>query len=142
MAKKEVKAKLKFLIMGGNATPGQKIGPALGQHGVNIGDFVSQFNERTQDRRGELVPTILTIYEDRSFIMEFTESPVSFLVKKAAGIQKGSGTPNTETVGSITKDQVEEIAKKKMEDFNTRKLDSAMKIVEGTAKSLGVEVKG
>ncbi len=138
---KIVKAKLKFEIEGGNASPGQKIGPALGQHGINIGEFVSKFNEKTQDRRGELVPVILTVYEDRSISMEFKKPPVSWMVKKAANVKKGAATPNTETVGSITKKQVEEIAKKKMEDLNTRKLDSAMNIVAGTAKSLGIKVK-
>jgi large subunit ribosomal protein L11 len=139
MAKK-VKAQIKFLIEGGNATPGQKIGPALGQQGVNIGEFVSKFNEKTADRRGQLVPVILTVYEDRTFIMAFKQSPVSFLITKAIGIKKGSATPNTSKVGKLTKAQVKEIAQQKLADLNTRKIDSAMRIVAGTAKSMGVDV--
>lgn len=138
---KPIKAKMKFLIEGGNAVPGQKLGPSLGQHGVNIGEFVSKFNEKTQDRRGELVPVILTVFEDRSFAMEFKAPPVSFLITKALGIKKGAATPNTQKVGKLTRKQVEEIAQKKLSDFNTRNLDSAMKIVAGTAKSMGVEVE-
>jgi large subunit ribosomal protein L11 len=138
MAKKAT-AKMKFEIMGGNASPGQKLGPALGQHGVSIGDFVAQFNEKTQDRRGEIVPVILTVYEDRSFSMTFMEPPVAYLISQATGVKKGSSNPNTDKVGKISKKQIEEIAKRKMPDLNTRKLDSAMKIVAGTAKSMGIE---
>lgn len=138
---KQIKAQLKFEIEGGNATPGQKIGPALGQHGVNIGEFVSKFNEQTADRRGELVPCILTVYDDRSISLSFKQPPVAFLVKKATGIKKGSANPNLDKVGKISKAQIEEIAKKKMEDLNTRKLESAMAIVAGTAKSMGIEVE-
>lgn len=130
---------MKFEIMGGNASPGQKLGPALGQHGVSIGDFVAQFNEKTQDRRGEIVPVILTVYEDRSFSMTFMEPPVAYLISQATGVKKGSSNPNTDKVGKISKKQIEEIAKRKMPDLNTRKLDSAMKIVAGTAKSMGIE---
>lgn len=138
--KKQLKAKIKFVIEGGNATPGQKIGPALGQHGVNIGEFVSKFNEKTQDRRGQMVPVILSVFDDRSISMEFKQSPTSFLVGKAINLKKGSGNANLNKVGKINRKQVEEIAKVKMVDFNTRKLESAMRIVEGTAKSMGVEV--
>ncbi len=141
MAKKE-KAQVKFEIEGGNATPGQKIGPALGQHGVNIGEFVSRFNEQTQDRRGQLVPVILHVYEDRTFSLEFKQSPASYLVAKAANISKGSASSNLVKVGKINKKQVEEIAKQKLPDLNTNKLASAMKIIAGTAKSMGVEVEG
>lgn len=140
MAKK-IKVQLKFEIEGGNATPGQKLGPALGQHGINIGEFVSKFNEKTQDRRGELVPVILKVYEDRSMEMEFKEPPSSFLIAKAAGIQKGSGNPNLDKVGTIGKKQITEIAKRKMADMNTRKLDSAVNIIAGTAKSMGLTVE-
>jgi large subunit ribosomal protein L11 len=141
MAKKQIKVKMKFVIEGGNATPGQKLGPALGQHGINIGEFVSKFNEKTQDRRGELVPVILTVYEDRSMDMQFFQPPVSFLISKAIGLKKGSATPNTEKVGKISKAQIAEIAEKKMPDFNTRNLEAAMKIVAGTAKNMGLEVE-
>lgn len=138
---KPIKAQMKFLIEGGNAVPGQKLGPSLGQHGVNIGEFVSKFNEKTQDRRGELVPVVLTVFEDRTFAMEFKAPPVSFLITKVLGIKKGSATPNTQKVGKLTRKQVEEIAQKKLSDFNTRNIKSAMKIVAGTARSMGVEVE-
>lgn len=132
---------MKFLIEGGNAVPGQKLGPSLGQHGVSIGEFVSKFNEKTQDRRGELVPVILTVYEDRTFAMDFKAPPVSFLITKALGLKKGSSTPNTEKVGKLSRKQAEEIAQKKLTDFNTRNLKAATKIIAGTAKSMGVEVE-
>jgi large subunit ribosomal protein L11 len=141
-SKKPIKAVLKFEIEGGNATPGQKLGPALGQHGINIGEFVSKFNEQTQERRGELVPVIMTLYDDRSFSLEFKEPPVSFLIKQAIKLKKGSATPNKEKVGQITKAQIKQIAERKMPDLNTRKLDSAMNIVAGTAVSMGLEVQG
>ncbi len=137
---KAIKAKIKFVIEGGNAVPGQKIGPALGQHGVNIGEFVSRFNEQTKDRRGDLVPVILTVYEDRTFILNYKKAPVAFMVLKAAGLKKGSATSNTKKVGKISKAQVMEIAKQKLEDLNTRNLDSAARTVAGSAKSLGIEV--
>lgn len=137
---KKLKAQVKFVIEGGNATPGQKIGPALGQHGVNIGEFVSKFNEQTQDRRGQLVPVILSVFDDRTFKLEFKQSPASFLIGKAAGVKQGSGTPNLKKVGKISRKQLEEIAKVKMEDFNTRKLSSAVNILAGSAKSMGIEV--
>lgn len=139
---KPIKAKVKFVIEGGNAVPGQKIGPALGQHGVNIGEFVSRFNEQTKDRRGEMVPVILNVYEDRTFSLEFKQAPMSFLVAKAAGVPKGSGTANTVKVGKISMAQATEIAKKKMPDLNTRKLESAIRTVTGTAKSMGIDVIG
>lgn len=138
---KEVKVKIKFEIEGGNAVPGQKLGPALGQHGINIGEFVSKFNEATQDRRGELVPVVLTVFEDRSMKMDFSQPPVSFLIKKSLGLKKGSAKANLEKVGKISKKQVEEIAQRKLPDFNTNNLKSAMKIVAGTAKSMGLEVE-
>lgn len=137
---KLVKAKIKMQIEGGNAVPGQKIGPVLGQQGVNIGDFISKFNAATQDRRGQLVPVILTVYEDRTFSMEFKQPPVSFLIKKAISLGKGSATANLTKVGKISQRQVTEIAKQKLPDLNTNKLESAENSVRGTAKSMGVEV--
>lgn len=132
---------MKLIIDAGKATPAPPIGPALGQHGVNIGDFVNQFNDKTKDKMGNKIPVILTIYEDRSFSMEFKEPPVADLIQKATGVKKGSGTPNTTKVGKLTRAQAEEIAKAKMPDLNTLKLDSAIKIVQGTAKSMGLEVE-
>ncbi|MFW5702426.1 MAG: 50S ribosomal protein L11 [Candidatus Dojkabacteria bacterium] len=140
-SKKKVKARLKFVIEGGNATPGQQLGPALGQHGINIGEFVNNFNQQTQDRRGELVPVILNLYEDRSMDMTFFQPPVSFLIQKEVGLKKGSATPNTQKVGKITKAQLKKIAERKLPDLNTNNLDSAVKIVAGTAKSMGLEVE-
>ncbi len=140
MANKPVKVKMKLIIDAGKATPAPPIGPALGQHGVNIGDFVNQFNEKTRDKMGSQIPVILTVYEDRSFSMEFKEPPVADMIRKAISLKKGSATPNTAKVGKLSKAQAEEIAKAKMPDFNTKKLDSAVKIVQGTAKSLGIEV--
>lgn len=138
---KPVKVEMKLQIEAGKATPAPPIGPALSQHGVNIQEFCTRFNDMTRDKMGDVVPCILTVFDDRTFKIELKTSPVAFLIKKAIGLKKGSDTPNIKKVGTITKAQVEEIAKMKMEDLNTKNLDSAMKIVEGTAKSLGVEVK-
>ncbi len=141
MANKPVKTKMKLIIEAGKATPAPPIGPALGQHGVNIGDFVNQYNEKTRDKMGTQIPVILTIYEDRSFSMEFKEPPVADLIRKATGIKKGSETPNLKKIGKLTKAQAQEIAKTKMPDLNTNKLESATKIVQGTARSMGIEVE-
>lgn len=138
---KPVKTVMKMIIDAGKATPAPPIGPALGQHGVNIGDFVNQFNEKTRDKMGNKIPVILTIYEDRSFSMEFKEPPVADLISKAIGLKKGSETPNTKKVGKLSKAQAKEIAEAKMPDLNTNKLESAIKIVQGTAKSMGLEVE-
>ncbi|MBD3279958.1 50S ribosomal protein L11 [Candidatus Dojkabacteria bacterium] len=138
---KPVKTQMKLIIDAGKATPAPPIGPALGQHGVNIGDFVNQFNEKTRDKMGSKIPVILTIYEDRSFSMEFKEPPVADMIQQTTGVKKGSATPNTTKVGKLTKEQAKEIAEKKMPDLNTNKLDSAIKIVQGTAKSMGLEVE-
>jgi large subunit ribosomal protein L11 len=138
---KAVKVKMKFTIEGGKAVPGQKLGPALGQHGVPIGDFVNRFNEMTKDQMGYLVPCILTVYEDRTFDITLKQPTVSNLISKAINLKKGSDAPNKKKVGTITKAQIEEIAQRKMPDLNTTKLDSAMRIVEGTAKSMGLEIK-
>jgi large subunit ribosomal protein L11 len=137
---KKVKAVLKLAIEAGRATPAPPIGPALGQHGVNIQEFVTQYNDKTRDKMGDVIPCILTIFEDRSFKIELKTPPVASLLLKAAGIKKGSGKPNLNKVGKVKRSAVKEIAEKKMADLNTTKLDAAMRIVEGSAKSLGLEV--
>ena len=140
MAKKIV-TQIKIQAPGGGATPAPPIGPALGQHGLNIADFVKRFNAETQDRRGEIVPAIISVYEDRTFDFITKVAPASELIKKAAGIPKGSGKPLTEKVGKITKAQLREIAEKKMPDLNTKDIDAAMKIIAGTARQMGVDIK-
>ncbi|HMB17430.1 MAG TPA: 50S ribosomal protein L11 [Candidatus Paceibacterota bacterium] len=140
MAKK-IKTTLKLQIHAGQATPAPPIGPALGQHGINIGDFVSRFNEETKDMNGELIPVEITVYEDRSFDLEFKTPPASFLLKKAAGIEKGSGEPNKNKVGTVTRDDLEKIAERKMEDLNADDMDAAVKIIGGTARNMGIEVE-
>lgn len=140
MAKK-ILTVMKVQAMGGAATPAPPLGPALSQHGVNIAQFVNDFNNATQDRRGEVVPAVLTIYEDRSFSFELKTAPTAELIKKAAGIKKGSGKPNTEKIGSITKAQLAEIAEAKLPDLNTDDVEMAMNIVAGTCRQMGVEIK-
>jgi large subunit ribosomal protein L11 len=140
MAKKVLK-KLKLQIPGGKAVPGQALGPALGGAGINIGEFVKRFNDETKTRVGETVPTIIEVYEDRSYKMFYKTEPASQMILKAMGKEKGSGKPNTAKIGSITKAQVKTIAEKKMPDLNAASLEAAMKIVEGTARSMGVDVK-
>lgn len=139
MAEKKVKAVIKLQIPAGQATPAPPVGPALGQHGVNIMEFCKAFNADTKGKEGTL-PVILTVYEDRSFVYKIKTPLTAELIKKAVNIVKGSGVPNREKVGKITKKQIEEIAKIKMPDLNTRDLQSAVKIVEGTARSMGVEI--
>lgn len=139
MAKKLV-TQVKLQIPGGAATPAPPVGPALGQHGLNIADFVKRFNDATQARRGETVPVIINVYEDRTFDFVMKVAPASGLIAKAAGIEKGSGKPLTEKVGKITKAQLREIAEKKMPDLNTSDIDAAMKIIAGTARQMGVDV--
>lgn len=141
MAKK-INAQIKLQIVGGAANPAPPVGPALGQHGVNIQGFCKEFNDKTQDRKGEVVPVIINVYEDRSFTFIMKVAPVSELIKKAANIKKGSGVPNKDKVGKITKKQVREIAEKKMSDLNTSTVEGAMKMVEGTARQMGVTVEG
>lgn len=139
MAKK-VKALIKVQVMGGKATPAPPLGPALGQHGMNIAEFCQKINAATQDRLGEVVPAIITLYEDRTYTFILKTPPVSELIKKAAKIPKGSAKPLTEKVGKITKAQVREIAEKKMPDLNCSAIESAMRQVEGTARNMGVDV--
>jgi len=137
---KQVAVKIKLQAQGGQATPAPPIGPALGQHGVNIGQFVSQFNERTKDLNGTIVPVVISVYVDKSFTFEVKSPPAAVLIKQAAEIAKGSGVPNKEKVGKITTEQVRKIAQAKFKDLNAYDLDQAQKIIEGTARSMGVEV--
>ena len=139
MAKKII-ASIKLQVKGGQANPSPPIGPALGQHGVNIAEFCKAFNARTQDQQGTVIPVVITIYADRSFSFITKTPPASVLLKQAAQIAKGSGEPNREKVGEVTRKQVEEIAKLKFEDLNAYDLESAVKIIEGTAESMGVMV--
>lgn len=137
---KEVVAKIKLQAPGGKATPAPPIGPALGQNGVNIGQFVSQFNERTKDLNGTIVPVVITVFKDKSFTFEVKSPPAAVLLKQAAEIAKGSGIPNKEKVGTVTAEQVRKIAETKFKDLNAYDLDQAEKIIRGTARSMGVDV--
>lgn len=137
---KEVLVKIKLQASGGKATPAPPIGPALGQHGINIGQFVSQFNERTKDMNGTTVPVVISLYADKSFTFEVKSPPAAVLLKQAAEVAKGSGVPNKEKVGKVTPEQVRKIAETKFEDLNAFDLDQAVKIIEGTARSMGIEV--
>jgi len=137
---KEIAVKIKLQAPGGQATPAPPIGPALGQHGVNIGQFVSQFNERTRDLNGTTVPVVISVFADKSFTFEVKSPPAAVLIKQAAEIAKGSGVPNRETVGTVTAEQVRKIAETKFADLNAYDLDQAEKIIRGTARSMGVEV--
>ena len=139
---KPVKASLKLQIQAGKATPAPPVGPALGQHGVNIGLFVNQFNEMTKDKGTDIIPVEITIYEDRSFEFKLKTPPASDLLRKAAGIEKGSNEPNKKKVGKITKKQLREIAEKKLGDLNTNDIEAAEKIIAGTAKNMGIEITG
>ena len=138
---KPIKTILKLEIPAGQATPAPPIGPALGQHGVNIALFCQQFNEATKDMAGDIIPAEITIYEDRSFDFILKTPPVSALLKKAAGIEKGSGTTPKIKVGTVSKEEIKKIAERKMPDLNTDDLEAAIKMVEGTAKSMGIEIK-
>ncbi len=141
MAKKVV-AIVKLQCPAGAANPSPPVGPALGQHGVNIMEFCKAFNARTQDKQGLIIPSVITIYADRSFTFELKTPPAAVLLKRAAKIAKGSGEPNREKVGKVTKAQVQEIAKLKDPDLNAHEVGQAMKIIEGTARSMGIEVEG
>ncbi len=137
---KEVVAKIKLQAPGGQATPAPPIGPALGQHGVNIGQFVSQFNERTKELNGTIVPVVITLYKDKSFTFEVKSPPAAVLLKQAAELAKGSGVPNKEKVGKITSEQLRKIAETKFKDLNAYDLDRAERIIAGTARSMGIEI--
>ena len=139
---KQVSSKFKLQAKGGQATPAPPIGPALGQHGVNPGQFISQFNERTSDLNGKVVTVEITVYQDRSFEFEVKSPPAAVLLKEAAGIDKGSGTTGKETAGSVSDEQVEAIAQQKLNDLNAGSLEAAKRMVAGTARSIGVEVTG
>lgn len=138
---KEVLTQVKLQIPGGKATPAPPVGPALGQHGVKIQEFCAKFNEVTKDRDGEVTPVVVTIFKDRSFTFILKTPPASVLLLRAAGLEKGSGTPKTVKVGTVTKAQVRGIAEQKMEDVNAADLDAAAKIIEGTARSMGIKVE-
>jgi len=137
---KQVKTVVKANLVGGSATPAPPLGPLLGQHGVAIMDFVKAYNDATADKRGEVVPAIITIYEDRSFDFELRLAPVSDMIKKELKLKKGSGATPKDTVGTLSKDQVKKIAEAKLNDLNTDNVEAAMKIVEGTARSMGVKI--
>ena len=140
--KKKIAAVVKVQLNAGAATPAPPVGTALGPHGVNIMDFCKQYNAATESQRGNVIPVEITIYEDRSFTFVTKTPPAPEMIKKAAGLQKGSAVPQRDKVGKITKDQVREIATTKMPDLNARDIDAAMKIIEGTARSMGVVVDG
>jgi len=141
MAKK-IKAQIKLHVSAGAANPAPPVGPALGQHGVNIMMFCKQFNEQTKGRDGLILPVVISVYEDRTFSFIIKSPPSSILLKRAANLAKASGTAGKETIGKVTKKQVEEIAKQKMSDLNTGNLDIAMKVIAGTARSMGIVVEG
>lgn len=141
MAKKEIVAYIKLQAAGGQATPAPPIGPALGQHNVNIGQFVSQFNERTKEFKGTPIPVVISVYNDKTFTFITKSPPAAALLKEAAQIAKGSGVPNKEKVGSVTAEQVRQIAQKKIKDLNAHNLAAACKIIEGTARSMGVTIQ-
>jgi large subunit ribosomal protein L11 len=140
MAKK-IKTIIKLNLPAGEATPAPPVGPALGQHGVPIMEFIKEYNAKTAKQKGQVIPAVITVYEDRTFTFVTKLPPVVALIKKKISLQKGSGKPNTEKVGKLSKGQVEEIAKEKMADLNTNDLEAAMKIVAGTARSMGVDVE-
>ncbi|KKQ66057.1 MAG: Ribosomal protein L11, bacterial-type [Candidatus Daviesbacteria bacterium GW2011_GWA2_38_24] len=142
MATKKIKTYIKLNIPAGAATAAPPVGPALGQHGVPIMDFVKQYNERTKERTGNILPVVITVYEDRTFTFITKEPPVAEMIKKALKVEKGSGKAGREFAGTLTKTQIEEIAKAKMPDLNANSLEAAMKIVEGTARSMGVKIGG
>jgi large subunit ribosomal protein L11 len=137
---KEITKQIKLQAPGGQATPAPPIGPALGQHGVNIGQFVSQFNERTREMNGTIVPVVISVYSDRSFTFEVKSPPAAVLLKKAAEVAKGSGVPNKEKVGKVTAEQVRKIAEMKFKDLNAYDIPAAEKIIRGTARSMGIDV--
>lgn len=141
MAKK-VKVKFKVQARGGQANPGPPIGPTLGQHGVNINEFITRFNAETKDKMGELVPAVVTVYEDRSFELAYKTAPASEMLKKAAKVEKGSGKPLQEKIGKVTKAQIREIAEKKLVDMNTTDVEAAMRTIEGTARQMGLTIEG
>lgn len=141
-AKKPVKAQIKLQVPAGSANPAPPVGPALGQHGVQIMDFCNQFNERTRDQAGMIIPVVITVYEDRSFSFITKTPPAAVLLKKAAKLATASGEPNKNKVAKLTDEQIEEIAKIKMPDLNAANVDSAKRMIAGTARSMGIVVEG
>src|SRR3990167_8636781 len=141
MAIKKVKTQLKINLPAGEATPAPPVGTALGPHGLNIMEFVKAYNDQTQDKKGTIIPVVITIYEDRTFSFITKTPPAAVLIRKAIGVEKGSGTPNKEKVGKLTRDQVRSITEAKMADLNAHTPEQAMKIIAGTARSMGVEVE-
>jgi large subunit ribosomal protein L11 len=139
---KKIKAIVKLQIPAGQATPAPPVGPALAPHGLNLADFCQKFNDATKNQAGSTIPVEITIYEDRTYEFRLKTPPAAELLKKAAGIEKGSGTPNKTKVGKITRVQLKEIAEKKMPDLNAEDIEAAMKIIEGTARQMGIEVEG
>ncbi len=141
MAAKNILTTVKVNLKGGEASPAPPLGPVLGQHGVNIMDFVKAYNDKTSELKGQVVPAVITIYEDRSFTFEIKKAPVADMIKKKLGIEKGSGAAPREIAGTLSKTQVEEIAKDKLDDLNTDDVEEATKIVMGTARSMGVKIE-
>lgn len=142
MAKKELTAKIKLQCPGGQATPAPPVGPALGQHGVNIGEFVRRFNDATKEHPGLIFPVVISVYKDRTFDFIVKSPPASVLLKRAVGIAKGSAVPNKDKVGKVSQAQLEEIAKLKIKDLNTTSIPAAARIIAGTARSMGIDVEG
>ncbi len=138
---KKIKTIIKLQIPAAKANPSPPIGPALGQHGLNIGEFVSRFNEATKEMAGDIIPVEVTVYEDRTYEFKLKTPPASDLLRKAAGIEKGSASPLTSKVGKVSKEKISEIAERKMKDLNANDIDAAEKIIEGTARSMGIEIK-
>ena len=141
MAKKQITGQAKFQVPGGQATPAPPVGTSLGKYGINLGQFVQQFNDRTKEFNGTPIPVIVTVYNDRTFEFVTKSPPAASLLKMAAGIAKGSGVPNRDKVATVTKKQVEEICEKKMADLNARDLEHACRMIEGTARSMGIIVE-
>ena len=137
---KEIKAKIKLQCPGGQATPAPPVGPALGQHGVNIGQFVKEFNDRTRDKNGLTIPVEISVYKDRTFSFITKSPPAAVLLKKAANLASAANAPGSEVAGEVTRDQVREIAESKMEDLNAASIEAAMRVIEGTARSCGIKV--
>ena len=140
--KKEVMVKIRLQCPGGQATPAPPVGPALGQHGVNIGEFVKRFNDATRKDQGLTIPCIVTVFKDRTFEIAYKTPPASVLLKKFANVVKGSGTPNKEKVGTVTRKHLEEIAKIKIKDMNASSMETAIRVIEGTARNMGIKVEG
>jgi large subunit ribosomal protein L11 len=140
MAKKVVTT-IKLQVTGGQANPAPPIGPALGQHGLNIMDFCKQFNEKTKEKQGTVIPVVISVYQDKSFSFIMKSPPVPVLLKKAAGLAKASSSPKTDKIGKVTRSQAEEIAKEKMQDLNTDDVEMAVRMVAGTARSMGIEIE-